>query len=291
MKWQGGKKSSNYEDRRGMSTGGKVAIGGIGGIVILLLGFLMGGDPGDLLMQLQQMNSQGIEQAGDHPRELTAEEQKLTDFSLTVLQSTEDVWNQIFRKDFEAQYPPTTLVLYDNATPTDGCGMGQSAFGPFYCPADQKIYLDLTFNKELYQRFGAQGEFALAYVIAHEVGHHIQNQTGVLEQTNSLRSKLSERDNNKVSVMTELQADFYAGVWAHHLNRYSDIEITYDDIVDGMKAAAAVGDDHLQKQAQGYAVPESFTHGTSEQRASWFKKGYDTGDVRSGNTFEDPALQ
>jgi predicted metalloprotease len=183
------------------------------------------------------------------------------------------------------------LVVYTQGTETEGCGYGQSAFGPFYCPGDQRVYLDLSFNKELSERFGAKGEFALAYVIAHEVGHHIQQILGVLGQTNAMRGKISEREYNKISVMTELQADFYAGVWAHHVNKISDIELTYADIVDGMNAAAAVGDDHLQEQAQGYSSPESFTHGTSEQRAYWFQKGYETGDVNAGNTFEDPSLR
>jgi predicted metalloprotease len=149
----------------------------------------------------------------------------------------------------------------------------------------------LSFNRELAQKYGAKGEFSLAYVIAHEVGHHIQNIFGVLSQTNALRSKLSERENNKISVMTELQADFYAGVWAHHLNKTTDVEITYDDIVEGMRAAAAVGDDHIQEQAYGQSNPESFTHGSSEQRMYWFKKGYETGDINAGNTFDDPSLQ
>lgn len=287
MKWQGGRQSDNFEDRRGMSSGGKVAIGGIGGVIVLLIGLFMGGDPGQLL---QQMGA-GQEQGAGEPREISAKEQNLTNFSRVVLQSTEDVWRKLFKEQANKEYPPTKLVVYDRNTPTDGCGMGQSAFGPFYCPGDQKIYIDLTFNEELKNRFGAKGEFALAYVIAHEVGHHIQNILGVLQKTNAMRAKMSERDYNKISVMTELQADFYAGVWAHYVNKSSDIELSYDDIVDGMRAAAAVGDDHIQEQAQGHSNPESFTHGTSEQRAYWFKKGYDTGDLNAGNTFNDPSLQ
>lgn len=287
MKWQGGRQSGNFEDRRGMSSGGKVAIGGIGGVIILLIGLFMGGDPAQLL---QQMGT-GQETATGEVRELSAEEQKLTEFSRVVLRSTEDVWGKLFREQADRAYLPTSLVVYDRNTPTDGCGMGQSAYGPFYCPGDHKIYIDLTFNDELRERFGAKGEFALAYVIAHEVGHHIQNVLGVLQKTNALRAKMSEREYNKISVMTELQADFYAGVWAHYVNENSDIKITYEDIVDGMQAAAAVGDDHIQEQAQGHANPESFTHGTSEQRAYWFKKGYDTGDLNAGNTFNDPSLQ
>lgn len=287
MKWQGGKQSGNFEDRRGMSSGGKMAIGGIGGVIVLLIGLFMGGDP----VQLLQQFGAGQEQTTGQPREISAEEQKLTEFSRVVLQSTEDVWSKLFKEQANQDYPTTSLVVYDRNTPTDGCGMGQSAYGPFYCPGDQKIYLDLTFNEELRTRFGAKGEFALAYVIAHEVGHHIQNILGVLQKTNALRAKMNERQYNKISVMTELQADFYAGVWAHYVNENTDIKLSYEDIVDGMRAAAAVGDDHIQEQAQGHSNPESFTHGTSEQRAYWFKKGYDTGDLNAGNTFNDPSLQ
>jgi predicted metalloprotease len=286
MKWQGGRRGGNIEDRRGMSTGGKVAIGGIGGVIVLLISLFMGGDPGQLLDQVQQ--AAGGASTTEYVS--TPEEDRLLDFADVVLTSTDDVWTEIFRRSGKS-YPKPALVVYTQGTETEGCGYGQSAFGPFYCPGDQRVYLDLSFNKELSERFGAKGEFALAYVIAHEVGHHIQQILGVLGQTNAMRGKISEREYNKISVMTELQADFYAGVWAHHVNKISDIELTYADIVDGMNAAAAVGDDHLQEQAQGYSSPESFTHGTSEQRAYWFQKGYETGDVNAGNTFEDPSLR
>src|SRR5690606_26527427 len=220
----------------------------------------------------------------------TPEEDRLLDFADVVLASTDDVWTRLFQQAGQS-YPKPGLVVYTQGTETGGCGIGQAHFGPFYCPADQKIYLDLSFNKELSQRLGAKAEFALAYVIAHEVGHHIQQVLGVLEQTNALRAKLREREYNKISVMTELQADFYAGVWAHHVNKMTNIELTYQDIVDGMNAAAAVGDDHIQEQATGRSNPESFTHGTSEQRSYWFKKGYDTGDVNAGDTFNEPSLR
>lgn len=288
MKWKGNRKSENFEDRRGMSPGGKLTLGGVGGVIVLLIGFLMGGDPGELLQQVQQGNFGAQTEAG--PIEITAEEQELTDFSQTILASTEDVWNVLFKEQLGKPYQVTTLSVYRGGTETGGCGTGKSSYGPFYCPADQTIYLDLSFNEELKNKFGATGEFALAYVIAHEVGHHIQNIVGLLPKTNAMRGQLSEADNNKISVKTELQADFYAGVWAHHLNKITGLEITYDDILDGMRAAEAVGDDKLQTQAQGYAVEESFTHGTSAQRKAWFKKGYDTGDLRAGNTFEDPSL-
>lgn len=284
MKWQGGRRGGKIEDRRGMSTGGKVAVGGIGGVIILLIGMFMGVDPTQLLQQIQP----GATTQGEY--QSTPEEDRLLDFADVVLASTDDVWTRLFQQAGQS-YPKPGLVVYTQGTETGGCGLGQAHFGPFYCPADQKIYLDLSFNKELSQRFGAKGEFALAYVIAHEVGHHIQQVLGVLEQTNALRAKLSEREYNKISVMTELQADFYAGVWAHHVNKMTNIELTYQDIVDGMNAAAAVGDDHIQEQATGRSNPETFTHGTSEQRSYWFKKGYDTGDVNAGDTFNEPSLR
>ncbi|NGF56744.1 metalloprotease, partial [Parapusillimonas sp. SGNA-6] len=287
MKWQGGRRGGNIEDRRRMSTGGKVALGGIGGVIVLLISLFMGGDPTQLLEQMQNAGGAATQQ-GEY--QSTPEEDRLLDFADVVLVSTDDIWTALFRQSGQA-YPKPSLVVYTQGTETGGCGYGQSAFGPFYCPGDQKIYLDLSFNRELSQRFGAKGEFALAYVIAHEVGHHIQQVLGVLQKTNAMRAKMSEREYNKISVMTELQADFYAGVWAHYVNKMTDIELTYDDIVDGMRAAAAVGDDHIQEQAHGHANPESFTHGTSEQRMYWFKKGYETGDIHAGDTFSDPSLR
>lgn len=289
MKWQGGRQSDNFQDRRGMSGGQKFAIGGIGGVIILVIGFLMGGDPGQLMEQLQNANV-GAPQTKQGEVQLTEEEKQLTAFSRTVLASTEDVWTKVF-KDNGMTYQTADLVVYTGGTQTEGCGVGKASYGPFYCPGDHNVYLDLSFNQELQQKFGAKGEFALAYVIAHEVGHHIQNLVGTLNKTNQMRQQMSESEYNKVSVMTELQADFYAGVWAHYVNQLSDIKIDYNDILDGMQAAEAVGDDKLQEQAQGYAVPESFTHGTSEQRARWFKKGYDTGDLKAGDTFSDRSLR
>lgn len=289
MKWQGGRRSGNVQDRRGMSGGQKLTLGGIGGVIVIIVGLLMGGDPGELLNQMQQgQTGEAVSQTGSY--ESTPEEDKLLEFADVVLASTEDVWSEIFKSQGQ-QYPVTKLTVYTGSEETGGCGTGHSSFGPFYCPGDQTIYLDLSFNKELTQKYGATGEFALAYVIAHEVGHHIQNIVGVLEKTNAMRAKMGEIEYNKISVMTELQADFYAGVWAHHVNKASDIEITYEDIMDGMRAAAAVGDDHLQEQAYGQSNPETFSHGTSEQRATWFKKGYETGDLNAGNTFGDPNLQ
>ena len=269
-----------------MSSGGKLALGGVGGIVVLVIGLLLGGDPQQLL---QQMQAPGLQQP-QGPVEISAEEAELTEFVQVVHTSVGDVWDEIFRSE-RLPFRPDTLVVYWEQTPTDGCGMGASAYGPFYCPADENVYIDLSFNEELKNRFGATGEFAMAYVIAHEVGHHVQHLLGAMDNVNRARQQLSERDYNKVQVMLELQADFYAGVWAHHANRTSDVQLEYNDIIEGMKAAEAVGDDRLQMQAQGKVVPEAFTHGTSEQRAYWFKKGYDTGDIQQGDTFNDPSLQ
>lgn len=287
MKWQGGRRGGNIEDRRGMSGGQKLTLGGIGGVIVLIVGLMMGGDPSQILSQMQQGSSSS---AAPESYESSPEEDRLLSFADVVLVSTNDVWTGLFKAEGQT-YPEPKMVIYREGTQTGGCGYGQSQFGPFYCPGDRAIYLDLGFNKELSEKYGAKGEFALAYVIAHEVGHHLQHVFGVLEKTNAMRGKVSEREYNKISVMTELQADFYAGVWAHHVKNYSNIELTYEDIVDGMRAAAAVGDDHLQEQAYGHSSPESFTHGTSEQRAYWFKKGYDTGDIRAGDTFDDPSLQ
>ena len=286
MKWQGGRTGGRVEDRRGMSGGKKLALGGVGGVIVLLISLFMGGDPGQLL---EQMQGGGLTTAqGEYVS--TPEEDRLMQFSKVVLTSTNEVWSHIFAESGK-RYPDPVLAVYSQVSETAGCGVGRAEYGPFYCPVDQTVYLDLSFNKELSTKFGAKSEFALAYVIAHEVGHHIQNLTGVLDQTNAMRAKMSEREYNKISVMTELQADFYAGVWAHYVNKLTSIEITYQDIVDGMTAAAAVGDDHIQEKSQGYANPESFTHGTSEQRMYWFKKGYETGDINAGNTFNEPSLR
>lgn len=285
MKWQGGRKSTNVEDRRGMSGGQRMALGGAGGIIILILGLFFGGDIGELLNQAQ-MGTGGEQQE----YVATPEEERLMDMSKTVLASTEDVWHKIFQEN-GMTYPEPKMVVYTEGTPTGGCGYGHAHYGPFYCPADQSVYLDLRFNEILARQFGAEGDFALAYVIAHEVGHHIQKIFGVLDKLHQLRSELPESEYNKFSVMTELQADYYAGVWAHHINKLTDLEITYDNIVEGMRTAAAVGDDRIQEQGGGHANPESFTHGTSEQRTYWFKKGYDLGTLEGGDTFSDPTLR
>jgi len=287
MRWKGSRQSGNFEDRRGMSSGGKIALGGVGGIIVLLISLFMGGDPQQLLQQLQ---TTGTMQQQQGPVEISDEEKELTEFSRTVLASTEDVWTQLFQEQ-GSTYKPATLVVYWDGTETGGCGMGATAYGPFYCPADQKLYIDLNFNEELKTKFGATGEFAMAYVIAHEVGHHIQELLGTMDKVNSMRQRLSEKEYNKLSVRLELQADFYAGIWAHYANKNSEIQINTQDIEDGLNAAAAVGDDRLQMQAQGRVVPDAFTHGTSAQRAYWFKKGYETGDMAQGDTFNASSLE
>ncbi|MBV9989254.1 MAG: zinc metallopeptidase [Chitinophagaceae bacterium] len=276
MLWQGRRESGNVEDRRGMS-GGMVAGGGIGAIIIGILYFLLGGNPSDL----QNQGFQGPQTQSSAPR--SAAEEKLASFSRVVLADTEDVWGEIFKQN-GSTYTDPTLVLFTNQTQS-GCGFSSAATGPFYCPADQKVYLDLSFFSELQNRFHAPGEFAMAYVIAHEVGHHVQKLMGTTDQVDQQRQSLSETGANKLSVKLELQADFYAGVWAHYDQKMKQV-LENGDIESALNAANAIGDDRLQQQSRGYVVPDAFTHGTSQQRMYWFKKGYETGDIRQGNTFE-----
>jgi len=281
MLWQGRRESGNVEDRRGMSAGGGLAVGGglIGAIFLVIKFLLGGGDPSQLPQQIPQES-----------RELTSEEKAKDDerahFVGVVLADTEDVWAEIFQK-MGKHYEKPTLVLFRDATES-GCGYASSATGPFYCPGDEKLYIDLSFYQELQERFHAPGDFPMAYVVAHEVGHHIQNLLGISEKMSRLRQQLSEGEYNKYSVKMELQADFLAGVWAKYESNKQLLEV--GDIEEAMSAAQAIGDDRLQRQSQGYVVPESFTHGTSEQRVYWFKKGYQTGDIRQGDTFNDPSL-
>ncbi|HJQ70263.1 MAG TPA: neutral zinc metallopeptidase [Blastocatellia bacterium] len=273
MRWVGRRQSENIEDRRGMSRGGVVAAGGgLAGLAVLLVSYLLGVDVGGILPQ-------GGPETGGPVAERAAgpEEQRLRDFSATVLADTEDVWNELFRQQTRRDYPEPTLVLFTGGI-NSGCGSASSATGPFYCPSDRKVYLDLSFFEELARRFRAAGDFAQAYVIAHEVGHHVQNQFGVLNEVHSKQGRVSEAEYNRLSVRLELQADFLAGVWAHHAQRTKDI-LEPGDIEEALTAASAIGDDRLQRQAQGYVVPDAFTHGTSEQRVRWFKLGFDTGDL------------
>lgn len=279
MLWRGRSGSSNVEDRRGLSTGHVVAGGGVVGLIIYLLNAFLGGDVSQLPSLLTPS------------RELTAEEKAAEDtmvqFVSVVLAETEDTWTKIMSEN-GVQYQKPTLVIYRDAVES-GCGYSSAASGPFYCPADQKLYIDLSFYDELKNRFGASGDFAMAYVIAHEVGHHVQNLLGISEKMDKLRRQLSDVQYNSYSVKLELQADYFAGVWAHDADKRNQI-VEKGDIEEALNAASAVGDDNIQKQSQGYVVPDAFTHGTSEQRKHWFSEGYRYGDIQHGDTFASDNL-
>jgi predicted metalloprotease len=275
MRWTDERQSTNIEDRRGMS-GGKIAIGGLGGIVLLVIALLFGADPRQLLEQLPQQGSNP-----QTSRSVNPQDEELKQFVAVVLAQTEDAWGEIFRQMGKSYRKPTLVLFTDQVD--SGCGVAGAAVGPFYCPRDEKLYIDLAFFRELRTRFQAPGDFAVAYVVAHEVGHHVQNLLGTMDRVDSARRRLSEGQANRVSVRLELQADFLAGVWAHYAQNRGIVEP--GDVEEALGAASAVGDDRLQREGQGYVVPDSFTHGTSEQRARWFRKGLETGDVRAGDTF------
>lgn len=281
MRWKGMRQSSNVEDRRG--GGGKIIGGGIGVIIIAAIVYFMGGDPTEVLQQAGAVT----EQSSSQPYEGTAAEEEAKQFVGAVLASTEDVWIAKF-KEMGDQYQEPTLVLFSGSV-QGGCGSASSATGPFYCPADNKLYIDLSFYNELKNRFNAPGDFAMAYVVAHEVGHHIQNLLGISGDVQKMRGRISQADYNRLSVKLELQADFLAGVWAHYADNRQGV-VEEGDIYEALNAANAIGDDRLQKQAQGHVVPDAFTHGTSEQRMYWFKKGYESGNIKDGDTFSDPSL-
>ncbi|MBC7946529.1 MAG: zinc metallopeptidase [Chitinophagaceae bacterium] len=285
MKWIGRRESTNVDDRRGMSGKGLAAGGGIAGVIIYLLYTFLGGgniDPS----AIQQKYNDPASQTTLSPEQQAADEERAK-FVKVVLAETEDVWNSIFPQ-INKQYSEPTLVLFRDAV-ASGCGNASSASGPFYCPGDYKLYIDLSFYEEMQQKFNAPGDFAMAYVVAHEVGHHVQNLLGIADMVNQKRSQLSEREFNRYSVMMELQADFLAGVWAHHAQKTKNI-LDEGDIEEALNAANAIGDDRLQRQSSGRVVPDAFTHGTSAQRMYWFKKGYETGDIRQGDTFSAPDL-
>ncbi|WP_165248845.1 KPN_02809 family neutral zinc metallopeptidase [Paludisphaera soli] len=286
MRWQGGRESENVEDRRGLSTA--AVGGGIGTLIVILLAAFLGIDPRPLMQIFQGGAPGGAAQPQQRERELTPEEQRQGQFVRTLMGMTEDVWNEQFAK-IGREYQEPTLVLFSGQVGTEGCGFASSAVGPFYCPGDQKVYIDLTFYEELETKFKAPGEFAQAYVIAHEVGHHVQHLLGISDKISRAQQQASKAEANQLSVMLELQADFLAGVWAHHIEKKRHV-LESGDIESGLRAATAIGDDALQKQAQGYAVPDSFTHGTSEQRVRWFTKGLQTGDINQGDTFNAPEL-
>ena len=279
MKWEGRRQSSNVDDRRGISgKGGLLAGGGIVGIIVVLLQ-RFGGETGQQVASVVNQVAGGNQTQQTERVELTAEQKKIGEFTATVLADTEDVWEKVFAENRLGTYEKPTLVLF-TASVNTGCGQASSSVGPFYCPADHKLYMDMDFFEELKTRFGAKGgDFAIAYVMAHEVGHHIQTLLGTSQQVRRQQQGLSQAAANKWSVAQELQADFYAGVWAHHNQKYLDV----DDIDEALSAANAVGDDAIQKRMQGHVVPDSFTHGTSEQRKYWFTKGYKTGDINEGN--------
>jgi len=274
VRWRGLPGSTNVEDRRG--AGGKLAIGGGAAIIIMLVAALLGGDPGAVLDTLQNAN-----RGSDTPYQETAAEKELADFVSVVLADTETVWTGVFSELGKA-YSVPTLVLYTDSVES-ACGVAGSSTGPFYCPSDSKLYIDLSFFSELRDRFQAPGDFAMAYVVAHEVGHHVQTLLGVTDQLQTLRQQLSEADYNEYSVRFELQADYLAGVWASHAQGRGLLE--EGDLEEALKAANAIGDDRIQRESQGYVVPDSFTHGTSEQRMRWFKKGFDAGNLDDWDTF------
>ena len=290
MKLDGRRTSSNVEDRRGMS-GGKKAGLGIGGIILVaLMAWISGGNPLTAVMETVAENGGLGSLAGTNTevtseqREFTAEEQELAHFSTQILAGTEDVWTKIFKEN-GATYKVPTMVLYTDGTQT-ACGQGSAAeMGPFYCSGDQKLYIDLSFFTTMKAQLGADGDFAYAYVIAHEVGHHVEYLTGTLQKVHQQMAKLSQTEANKLSVRLELLADFYAGVWAHHDNKMFQ-SLEDGDIEEAIQCAQVIGDDYLQKKARGYAVPESFNHGTSKQRMKWFKLGLQSGDISRGTTFE-----
>lgn len=283
MKLDGRRESSNVEDRRRMR-GGTAAGLGLGGVALVaLVTFLMGGNLRDVVQNVQNAGGiGGMQQEASY--EPTAENEALAKFSRQILASTEDVWTAYFRQNGIGTYRNPTLVLYTGTTATS-CGTGQAAMGPFYCSADEKLYIDLSFFSTMRQQLGADGDFAYAYVIAHEVGHHVQNLLGTLGQAHQQMARMNKTDANRVSVRIELQADFYAGLWGHYESQlFGSIED--GDLMEAINCASVIGDDYLQKKAQGYAMPESFTHGTAQQRMRWLKKGLQTGDIRQGNTFE-----
>jgi predicted metalloprotease len=284
MKWLGRRQSDNVEDRRGMS-GGKIAAGGgIIGVIILLINMFAGGDSGGILDGLQDQLQQGSGQT-EQAAPQSEEDKKMGDFVRTVLADTEDVWAKVFKEN-GMTYQNPKLVLFTDQVQT-ACGGASSASGPFYCPSDQKVYMDLAFFDELQSRFGAKGgDFAIAYVIAHEVGHHVQTLLGTSNKVRQAQQETNETGANKLSVAMELQADFYAGLWAHYNQEMNDA-LEEGDIEEALSAANAVGDDAIQKKAQGHVVPDSFTHGSSEQRVYWFKKGYTSGDINQGDTFKE----
>ena len=280
MRWEFGRRSTNVEDRRGMRVSAPVVGGGIGAVILSLIVALLGGDPSVILEQVSPPEDRP---SAESPQTTGSPAQdQMGDFVSVVLADTEDTWHDLFRQNGETYVEPS-LVLYSNAVES-ACGFARSAMGPFYCPRDQKVYIDLSFYQDLKSRYRAPGDFAQAYVIAHEVGHHVQNLTGISDKVRGLQSQVDRVQANQLSVRLELQADCFAGVWAHHAQRSRQV-LEQGDIEEALNAASSIGDDRLQSQARGYVVPESFTHGSSAQRVSWFKRGIQTGAPEQCNTF------
>ncbi|WAM24521.1 KPN_02809 family neutral zinc metallopeptidase [Myxococcus sp. NMCA1] len=287
MRWQGGRRSSNVEDRRGSGLGRPLALGGgAASIVVALLVLLLGGDPSELGLGGGE-DPRSVDGTGGSGQPLDPRQEELKDFVSVVLADTEDTWPEVLAP-VGVQYAQPRLVLFTDAVQS-ACGFQESAVGPFYCPPDRRVYLDLGFFDELDRRFGAPGDFAQAYVVAHEVGHHVQNLLGISRQVQSLRGRLSPEEANALSVLQELQADCFAGIWAHHAQRQRQL-LESGDVEEGLAAASAIGDDTLQRRAQGYVVPESFTHGSSEQRVTWFRRGLKQGTLEACDTFGDAGV-
>jgi predicted metalloprotease len=285
MRYKGRRQSSNVEDRRGMSTGKKFGIrGGLLAVVALVIYVLLGGDP-QMALNFLQSGTETTEAASSYVP--SPHEEELAEFVSVVLADTEDVWHKLFN-EMGLQYREPKLVLFSGQVQS-ACGFSSAATGPFYCSGDDRIYIDLLFLEQLQERLGAGGDFAVAYIVSHEVGHHVQKQLGTLGEVHSLQQQVSKNQYNELTVRLELQADFYAGVWAHHAQKMKNI-LEEGDVEEAFNAAQAVGDDRIQMQSQGYVVPDSFTHGTSAQRMSWFRKGFSTGDLNDGNTFDSTTI-
>ncbi|MCK5221738.1 MAG: neutral zinc metallopeptidase [Candidatus Aminicenantes bacterium] len=283
MRWRGRERSDNVEDRR-MSVGRKMSLGGgLGGIIIAIIFIILGGNP----KQVLQLLDPGNNTVQTQPGQKTTQDDELTQFISVVLQDTEDVWNKIF-KDSGRTYREPKLVLFRQSV-RSACGFSSAATGPFYCPADEKVYIDLDFLEQMLRRFRSSGDFAMAYILAHEVGHHVQKLLGIMDKVDSQRGRVSQRKLNELTVRLELQADFLAGIWVHHAQKMKNI-LEEGDVEEALKAVNAVGDDRIQMKQQGYVVPDSFTHGTSAQRLKWFRKGMKTGDPNLGDTFNTNDL-
>lgn len=280
MRWSKGRRSENIEDRRGMRVSRRMVGGGVGTLIMVLVALYLGVDPTIILQQAPPVTGPP---AGGTTTARPPEENRLADFVSVVLADTEDTWHDLFRRG-GTTYREPKLVLFTDAVES-ACGFAESAVGPFYCPRDQNVYIDLSFFREMKDRFHAPGDFAQAYVIAHEIGHHVQNLLGISEKVQNARARASQVEGNRLSVRLELQADCLSGVWAYHANRARNI-IEEGDVEEALGAASAIGDDRLQKQSRGFVVPDAFTHGTSEQRVRWFRRGLESGDINRCNTFQ-----